>query len=58
MEEKRESGAALCTAEGIVSRCVICGKSWDEDGCRVSVVSGVSYEIEEFVCGNCQREEE
>ena len=40
--------------EGLVYRCKICGKQWDEDGCSVSVVSSICYEVDDFVCENCK----
>ena len=40
--------------EETVFRCKVCGNVWDEDGCRLTVVPGVSYQVEEFVCKACE----
>lgn len=37
--------------------CRVCGKRWDEDGCRVIHVSGITEEVEHFTCETCKEEE-
>ena len=33
--------------------CTECGRTWDEDGCRVYIGAATIYHKEEFVCAMC-----
>ena len=37
-----------------ISRCKICGRMWDDDGCQIQGME--MYEVEEFVCERCERD--
>ena len=37
-------------------QCIACGKIWDDDGCRVSLVPNIEHEIEYFTCERCKEE--
>lgn len=39
------------------SVCRVCGKRYDEDGCRTTLIAGIGEEIEYFTCSNCEMEE-
>lgn len=39
------------------SVCIVCGKRWDEDECRVTPVLGGIEEVEYFTCEVCKEEE-
>jgi hypothetical protein len=38
----------------MIYKCKICGKTWDDDGCSVSLVPNIEHEIEFFICEDCK----